>query len=162
MKIIDNKGKLFGLLNVIDLLVILMVIVVVVVGAKRLKNVPSISSADAKEGIVTFEISEVRKVTVDNIAVGDPLYEYDKGNYIGKIVDVQSGPFQKEVDYQGKWVLANVPEKYKVIVKVQAPIKESQDFYVVGGEQMRIGSQTRVKNKKIATFANCMGIELNK
>lgn len=158
----DNKGKLFGLFNIIDVLVILMVLAVIVVGAKRLKSVPSISSGDAKEGIVTFEVSEVRKVTADNIVVGDPLYEYDKGTYIGKIVEVESAPFQKEVDYQGKWVLADVPEKYKVTVKVQAPIRESQDYYVVGGEQMRIGSQTRVKNKRIATFANCMGIELNK
>ena len=38
MKIIDKKGRLFGLINIIDLLVIVLLIALVAVGAKRFGN----------------------------------------------------------------------------------------------------------------------------
>ncbi len=39
MKIIDNKGKLFGLINIIDLAVILIFVLLIGGGVKRLKKI---------------------------------------------------------------------------------------------------------------------------
>ena len=159
MKIVDEKGKLFGLVNLIDLLVVLVLVAVVFGGVKRLGSRPAVSDSSSK-GIVTYEIKEVRQVTVDNIVVGDPIYHYDKGTYIGTIVDKKVEPFKDYVEYNGQWVNAEKEGRYVVTIEVEADVKESTENFVVGGEQTRVGVEQRLKNKRAAYFGNCLGIEL--
>lgn len=159
MKIIDEKGKLFGFINVIDLLVIVVLAMVVVVGAKRLSSRPTVSDSSTK-GTITYEVQDVRDVTVENIVVGDPIYHYDKGTYIGKIVDVKVEPFKDFLDYEGEWVYAEREDRYVVTMQVEADIKESAEFYTAGGEQTRVGAQQRLKNKRAAYFGICVGIDV--
>lgn len=45
-------------------------------------------------------------------------------------------------------------------MEVECDVKENEDFYQVGTEQIRIGNQQRVKNKYIATFAVVMDIKV--
>ena len=86
MKIINEKGKLFGIINIIDLGVILIIALLIGGGAKRMKKNPGIT-AETKKALITIEVSDVRTPTVDGIVIGDPLYHYDKGEKIGDIVD---------------------------------------------------------------------------
>lgn len=160
MKIIDKNGRLFGFINIIDLLVLIAVIGIIIVGVKRFGNKTTTAGAQTKPGIVVAEIAEVRDATVNAVKVGDPLYDYDKGTYIGEIAEVSSEPFTKEVEYQGKWVKAEVPEKYVVNLKLKVDVKETDDFYQIGTEQLRVGAQQRVKNKKFASFITVLDIEV--
>ena len=160
MKIIDKKGKVFGLINIIDLLVILMLLAGVIFGAKRISKTPSLTNAATKKGTIYMDIIEVKMATVSKVKEGDPLYDYDKGTYLGVINKVSYEPFKKEVEYKDKFVLAEVPEKYVVHVEVACDVKETDDFYQVGTEQIRIGNQQRVKNKNIASFATVMDIKV--
>ena len=160
MKIIDKKGKIFGIINIIDLLVILLVALIAVFGVKRLSKSPSVSNAQSKKGIIYMDVNEVKMATVSKIKEGDPLYDYDKGTYLGKIKKVSYEPYKSEVEYKGQVVLAEVPVKYNVHMEVECDVKENEDFYQVGTEQIRIGNQQRVKNKYIATFAVVMDIKV--
>lgn len=159
MKIINEKGKLFGIINVIDLAVILIIGVLVVGGTRRLKKKPIVSNESSK-AIITYEVPEVRQASVDKVEVGDPIYHYDKGEYIGKIVEVSHVPYIDVVPYEGKWVEAEVPGKYIIKFKIEADVKDSPDFIVAGGEQTRVGAQQRLKNKKIAFFGTVMDMEI--
>lgn len=159
MKIIDEKGKLFGLINVIDLAVVLILVLLVVGGAKRFKSKPVVSSGE-KEALITMEVSDVRMTTVENIKVGDVFYHYDKGGLIGEIVKVDHEPYREPVEKDGTWVNAEVPEKYTVTFVMEATVKDNPDNIIAGGEQMRIGNQHRVKSKDIACFGTIMAIEI--
>lgn len=160
MKIIDNKGKIFGIINIIDLLAILLVALLVYGGVTRLKQSPA-AEAETKKAIVTLEISNVRMATVDGIEVGDPLYHYDKGTLFGTIVDKKVEPYKEPVESgDGRWVLAEVPEKYVVTMTVEADAKDSLDVVIIGGEHTRIGAQFRLKNKKIAVTSTVLGVEI--
>ncbi|NLY66775.1 MAG: DUF4330 domain-containing protein [Tissierellia bacterium] len=160
MKIIDNKGKLFGIINIVDLLVILLVALLVYGGVTRLKKSP-IAEAETKKAIVTLEISDVRSATVDGIQVGDPLYHYDRGTLFGTIVDKRVEPYREPVESgDGRWVLAEVPEKYVVTLIVEADAKDTDDVVIIGGEHTRIGTQFKLKNKKIAVFSTILGVEV--
>lgn len=159
MKIINEKGKLFGIINIIDLSVLLIIGLLIVGGAKRMKTKPMIVSETTK-AMVTFEVSNVRMPSVENIVVGDPIYHYDKGAYIGDIVEVSYEPYKEPVELDGKWVNAEVPEKYVVILKVEADVKDNPDVTIVGGEQTRVGAQYRLKNKKVACFGTVLDIEI--
>ena len=161
MKIINEKGKLFGIINIIDLIVILVIALLVVGGAKRIvKSRPEVIS-EVKKATVTIEISDIRKPTVEGFAIGDPIYHYDKGQYLGKIVDKKVTEYREKVESgDGKWNLAVVPEKYVATLTVEADAKETTEAIIVGGEQMRIGAQFRLKTKKATAFGTVLGVEV--
>lgn len=160
MKIIDKKGRLFGLINIVDLLVIILLLALVMVGVKRFGNKAAVGEATTKKGVITAEIKDVRDVTANNIKVGDPIYDYDKGTYLGKIVTAEVEPYKDKTEYQGKFYNAEVPDKFRVIITIDADVKETQDFYQVGTEQVRIGAEMRIKNKSITTFMTILGVEV--
>ena len=159
MKIINEKGKLFGLINIIDLAVVLALVLLVVGGAKRFKNKPIIKD-ESTEAIITYEVAEIRQATVDNLVVGDKLQHYDRGGIVGEIVEVNIEPHKEELEYNGEWVNAEVPGKFDAYIKVKANVSDSPDVIVVGGEQTRVGTQYRMKSKRAAFFGTAMEIEL--
>ena len=160
MKIIDKKGRLFGLINIIDLLVIVLLIALVAGGAKRFGNKGPVGEVTTKKGVITAEVKDVRDVTANNIKVGDPIYDYDKGTYLGKIASAEVEPYKDTTEYQGKFYNSEVPGKYRVTMTIDADVKDTQDFYQVGTEQVRIGAEMRIKNKRIATFMTILGVEV--
>lgn len=160
MKIIDKKGRLFGLINIVDLLIIILLLALVAVGVKRFGNKAAVGEATTKKGVITAEIKDVRDVTAKNVKVGDPIYDYDKGTLIGKILTAEVEPYKDETEYQGKFFNSEVPGKYRVIMTIDADVKETQDFYQVGTEQIRVGAEMRIKNKSISSFMTILGIEV--
>lgn len=160
MKIIDKKGRLFGLLNIVDLLVIILILAIVAVGVKRFGTKAAVGEAATKKGIITAEVKDVRDATANNIKAGDKIFDYDKGTYLGKIVTVEVEPYKDKTEYQGKFYNSEVPGKYRVIMTIDADVKETEDFYQVGTEQIRIGAEMRIKNKNITTFMTILGIEV--
>lgn len=160
MKIIDKKGRLFGLINIVDLLIIILLLALVAVGVKRFGNKAAVGEATTKKGVITAEIKDVRDVTAKNVKVGDPIYDYDKGTLIGKILTADIEPYKDKTEYQGKFFNSEVPGKYRVIMTIDADVKETQDFYQVGTEQIRIGAEMRIKNKSITSFMTILGIEV--
>lgn len=151
MKVIDEKGKLFGFINIIDLLVIVIIVLLVAGGYKRaVKTKPEMVTKD-KDALVVVEIPEVRKATVDAIDVGDELYHYDKGEYFGKIIDKKVENYKEPVESgDGRWILSEVPEKYNVILTVEGSAVETPNFIKIGGEEIRVGTQFKMKSKKVA------------
>src|SRR5690554_1165418 len=97
MKIINEKGKLFGLINIIDLAVVMILGLLVVGGAMRMKSKPIVVSETSK-AYITYEVQDIRMVSVDNIEVGDPLYHYDKGDFVGTIVEKEVKPFTEPLE----------------------------------------------------------------
>lgn len=160
MKIIDKKGRLFGLINIVDLLIIILLLALVAVGVKRFGNKAAVGEATTKKGLITAEIKDVRDVTAKNVKVGDPIYDYDKGTLIGKILTAEVEPYKDKTEYQGKFFNSEVPGKYRVIMTIDADVKETQDFYQVGTEQIRVGAEMRIKNKSISSFMTILGIEV--
>ena len=155
---IDKKGKLFGKINIIDLLFLIILVVAVVGGISRFKD-SAISVESTSKGRMTFLVDEVRMPTAENISEGQELYSYDKGTYMGKIVGKTVKPYEDAVEYEGQWVNAPVPDKYVVYVDVDVDIKESDKSYVVGGEEIRVGNEYRVKTKTSAFMGICVGIK---
>lgn len=160
MKILDEKGKLFGIINIIDLAIILILALAIIFGAKRYFTKPD--EADLmKDAKVTFEISDVRKITVDNIEVGHELYWADRNVSIGEITEVNHIPLTKPLELNGQWVNMPVPDKYEVIFSINAKVKDGGDAYWLNGEQVRIGVQYMVKTKYMNMETHIIGLDIN-
>ena len=69
MKLVDEKGKLFGKINIVDLLVILLVVVVaVVLGMKFLGGGTPVGDGQPKPTLTyTVKVTEVDPVTYENV-----------------------------------------------------------------------------------------------
>ncbi len=159
MKAIDKKGKLFGVINIIDLLVLILIVGLVIFGAKRFTSAGPVGSSNQGEGYLTFEISDIRQIAVDTMKVGDPVYEYDKGTYIGEIVDIRAEEYKQPIEYRGRYVLATMPEKYRVYLKVKSNIHQDDRAYSVNGQDLVFGVQYRLKNKEFSAFGVLLDID---
>ncbi|WDV45262.1 DUF4330 domain-containing protein [Clostridiaceae bacterium M8S5] len=162
MKLIDKKGKLFGLINIIDLLVILIVVLAVGGIGYKLKTRQGIGGIGSKTEKVKaiIEISDVRLATVNNLNEGDKLYHYDRGNYFGTVKEVAVFPHKEAVSTSdGKIVLAEEPDKFDVQLTLESNASVSDSVIVIGGEHSRVGAQFRLKNKKVAVMSTVLKIE---
>lgn len=106
--ILDQKGKLFGKINIIDLLLILVVVLAVAFfGIKMMDD--GGAAVSTGEGVrMEFYAEEVSDFVVENIKIGDTLTD-DTGNInLGKIVDIEVGPSQSySTNEKGEWVLSS-------------------------------------------------------
>lgn len=155
---IDKEGKLFGKINIIDLLFLIILVVAVVGGASRFKESP-ISVESTSKGVMTFLVDNVRMPTAENITEGQEIYSSDKGTYLGKIIRKTVNPYEDVVEYEGQWVKAPVPDKYSIYLDVEVDIKDSDKSYAVGSEEIRVGNDYRVKTKTSAFTGICVGIK---
>jgi len=85
MKIIDSKGRLFGRINIIDLIFLLLLIIVIVAGYRFLNQPKFLSLSDEKLEPVHVQISNQPMYILNNIKVGDEVF--DEGRNIGTITE---------------------------------------------------------------------------
>ena len=110
----DNKGKLFGKINIVDLLVI-----VIVTYFKF--NLSAHSDVTTSNGQVQYTLltKAVRMYTVDQLVKGDKIFDEESGKCVGEIVEVEYEPaYDYVIKNDGTPVYSQIPEKYDVKVTV--------------------------------------------
>ena len=135
MKMMDEKGRLFGVLNIIDLCIILFAAVVVAVVMMFLSANSTINKS-VKEDKITIEIQAVEKDLCDAIQVDKKIYDRIQNKALGTLVDVRIEP---TVEYNisretGEHVKSQVPERYNVELDIET--ESSEDLYV--GKRMSV------------------------
>lgn len=148
MKLIDERGKLFGRINVIDLLLILIVLgALAFVGVKFLgkDNIPIIA-ADKKTTTVTLFANAVHPFVVDKIKVGDVLRLTSNSAVFGKIVDIRKDKATSVVSTaDGKFVNSEIPDKYLLYIDIEGEATSSGGSLSIGGQTLLVGDSLSVK-----------------
>ena len=170
--IIDNKGKLFGKVSIIDICVVLVIIVGVVgtyitfstLNSGKLNDNSKLalnSSAPSVSATVTFEVKGVRAVTKDGIRVGDEVYYAKDNKFIGTISKVASKPAQNNyVANDGTFYNAVIPEKYDVEIFVDVTGKNTNTGFHTDSElQILYGKEIEIKTPTVKTTPKISGIE---
>jgi len=132
-KIIDDRGRLFGFISLIDIIVL--IVVVVLAAAVLLKfNVSEANPLTTQNTVkVTYNVLILarRQNEVDLMRPGDNLYT-DLGTYIGVIKDVsQTDAEFAEWILDGTYVMARVHERFDVTLTVEAECSTSEGRYFV-------------------------------
>ena len=170
---IDNKGKLFGKISIVDICVVLVVIVGVLGAYITVSNLNSgklsdnsklalNSSSPVLAGTVTFELKGVRSMTMDALREGDEVYETEDEKFIGTISKVTSKPATKEyVANDGTFYIAQIPQKYDVEVCVDVTGKNTETgFHTESGLQLLYGKEIEIKTSTVKTKPEIIGIDL--
>ncbi len=169
MKIVNKEGKLFGLINVIDLVIIVAVLIVGIACAyKFLSPTAQSITAPKSDMIVTMRVrgamdyleAEMTDETV--IKAGDKLVGGSGFVDGAEIVKVESEPYviTGEVS-DGTFVTSTVPDKWDIVITVKCPQAESDPIYKIGTQEIRIGRGFILKTQKTELNTIIETVEFN-
>lgn len=138
--IIDEKGKLFGKINLIDLLIIVVVIAAVgVLGYKFLApkatggNVQSVAE-------VKYFIEEVSDFVADEVKVGDKLMDESKNVELGVVTNVEYGDaVSYGTDANGKWVQSSKPGHQSMLITSEVNATKFDHGMIVNASKYYVG-----------------------
>ncbi len=93
MNIVDEKGRLFGKVNVLDLIVVLLILAVAGrFGLRQFWAVDAAPDGEEKEIEIVVRLQAVAQPTIDFLPVGTELTDSRNNAKVGKIVAVRIEP----------------------------------------------------------------------
>lgn len=161
MKLVNEKGKLFGMINLVDLLVLLAIIAVLGgVGWKLLA--PKVTEAVSPQvtmtttlrirGVTPFLLSEVTRT--DNDQTGKQLVS---GNsYVDATIEsiTVEDYIQQVTTSDGRIVNALDPSKKDIVIIVKSQVAKNTPTPKIGTQEVRAGRTFIVKTNNFETTAN--------
>lgn len=143
---IDNKGRLFGKVSIVDILIVLVVVIAAAGIGYKFKSSPLLKQD--KLEVVLF-IEEAPEYTAPAIKVGDTIREVAKGGTLGTVTDIVVGDsIAYAANDQGQYVKSS-KEGYKSI-KITASalgtfssngVKfNNADYYIGSNYEFRVGN----------------------
>ncbi len=160
--IIDEKGRLFGKVSIVDIAVILFVIVVAAVLVWRFVGANE-TMEKVHEITCSYEciVDGIRIESVNELKnnIGKDVFD-SQGNKIGKLISVAERPYKSEmVTDRGDVILAEVPEKYSADIVFEGQCKKAHSGYVSGsGYEISIGSKPFLALRTIDVEAQVLNI----
>jgi len=133
--LLDEKGKLFGKISIIDIGVLLLIAVLMGGVYYKFFMVDKNQNA-AKFDTIEYKIlvEEVRQQSVDAIEIGANIYDVKTDSPMGKIVDKEVLPATDQLTKaDGTMVIAEKPERFNVIVTIQVPGVETEYGFRANG-----------------------------
>lgn len=162
---IDEKGRLFGKVSIIDILVV----VLIVLGAfgigfayKQIKANDILTENKSLFGqqtdldtlVVTMRLEEVREVTVSALKIGDEVFAADTGKYLGEISEVKTEPATRiGADINGNAFEAELPERVDAILTVEVPGKLTDSGYMSASNiHLAYDAAMEIKTPAVQTY----------
>lgn len=152
MALRDNKGSLFGRINIIDLIIILLIIVVAVGGYMFFFGRSEKKVLESSKVVYDFEITNVNMDFIDAINPGDPIRDNVRGNELGTVASKVSrkATMLNEDLINGRYVIADVPDAYDVVITIEGNANVTPANIIVGGAEIKVGKKFSVKGKGYA------------
>ena len=121
-RIIDENGRLFGVISVVDVLVI--VLALALIGAVYAKfHVLEKTSSTTPTTTVTYQVkvTTVRAAAIETIREGDAVYS-NTGVELGTITGIQTEPARRSTPLSdGTLVLAPIENRVDMYITVETP-----------------------------------------
>ena len=150
MKIIENK-KLFGKINLMDIILILIIAVVGIIAYKVVFQSETTVSLGAKyyTTTCTIRLEGLPEGASGYLTVGSDIYDNETNTYIGKLIDAKSGDYMairvnRETD---TFVEAKIPDQETVYITMEVSVSDqgadlitSNNYYIKVGKALSIRS----------------------
>ena len=150
---IDENGRLFGKVNIIDLGIVAIVLFMVVgVFFQFRVLVPAATVAEDVPIRYTLEITGVRDWTIGNLREGDTLFLNNED--VGRIVSIRYAPQQVlVVTGEGELWWGEVPERYVIFLEVEATAIVVDGRYMISRViPLHVGNSGNIFASKFAQF----------
>ncbi len=151
---IDKNGKIFGKINIIDLLIILVIIAAVVFFATK-ASTPAEEAASVESSTVRVQFFTSRAPigTSDAIEIGAPAFEDTTDVDFGKVISVESAPaYTYTVDSEGNQVKIEVAYYEELFVTVELEGNLTEKGLYVDDRLYGVGSSFTMHFGKSAAY----------
>jgi hypothetical protein len=152
-KIIDDRGRLFGVISVIDVIVLAVVAILVaaVLTKFNIQDTP-IASTNTVRVVYTVKIPMIRSTTAALLRPGDNLYT-DTGTFIGVIQGVNvEDAYHPEWLVDGTYVMGKVQERYDVTLTVEVQCSFSNGrYYADRVFELNADAEQKIQTKYVTT-----------
>lgn len=165
MKVLDEKGRLFGKINLVDALVVLVVIIIVVgVVWKLLGDDISDAVSSSTDQTLTYEVT--------CYGVENDLCDVVMSDYVGQLMsngDLLDGYivscavepyYASNSDSSGQSVAAASPNKSNLVFTIVFSLPQGDIANTVGSQEVRIGKSHIVKTCDIEITGTVTGLEI--
>lgn len=146
MQLINKKGRLFGLINILDLLIILIAVAVLAGGFYLYKSRNAASSQPTTPIETDIELV-LTKEQAEAIEIGQTVTNNQNGSVLGVIYDKKVSEQVSVFSDQnkGEFVQNVVPGKYNVVISLNSDALVEADRITISGLEINIGRPTSIK-----------------
>ena len=156
MKLIDNNGRLFGKISIVDVLVVLVVVAVGLAVYFKTHQPQTGTKIETETIVYQMLLNSQPQYVVDSLQIGDDVFDKERstGGSLGKIIDIEvtEGTKREELD---KGTVAMVPYtgRYNVLLTIEGTGLYSEESGYSLNRIYDIGvNSNRYFNTKYARF----------
>lgn len=160
MKFIDEKGKLFGKINALDLGIVFIVLLLILGTYFKFFALNNTSVVQDMIPIkYEIEIKGSRHLLAEALKEGDLLYDKVSGNSIGKIVGIAERPATQQIQLLDASIKeCELPNRFDITLTVEAEaVKRERAYLVNRSYNLIINANREFKTK----YANAIGKVIN-
>ncbi len=158
MKLIDERGKLFGVINLLDILLIIAVVAIGFLGYKYVSG--RAIDGDKRDIYFTVELNSVKEDFTKKINIGDEIKDSVKGYYLGVVNSVEVKP-DMVINWDTentRFIRTEVPDSYTVLVEIKSNGTIAKDEVFAETVPVRIGKEMSIKGKGYANTGYIVGL----
>lgn len=144
--------KIFGKINIIDIILVVIVLVLIVVAYLLFGNKVAGGSETSKY-IFQYEMQNVYKDVAESVTVGDNIYDNETNEYVGTVKAVEIMEYKIPVPNFKDDVIVNtaIPDKYVALITLENSLIDSgKDLLTQQGYVIKIGKQEFVRGPNYA------------
>jgi hypothetical protein len=164
LRLLDDRGRVFGKFSIIDLFVVLLLVAGAVWFGYSMfgKNLKADVAERQHETEFTVVTSNIRPSTAEAIARGGKIFEFKTGACLGEVVSVTTEPAKVWlVEGDGKWVQTELQDRVDAYVTIKGTARVSENVITVSGVEIRVGGSLSLQTKLSAFQGHVMTMDLD-
>lgn len=161
-KILDEKGRLFGVINIVDVIVIILAIVIVCGVYVKFSHNERTSAASSSLQTITYQmkVPAVRNGIADNLRAGDKIWDQENDVEIGTIKNVQVTQAKRaEALIDGTYAEGSVQDRYDVILTIEGGCQILNGrYYMSKSDEISVNHEKKSYTKYCKFTGTVIGI----
>lgn len=159
--ILDDKGRLFGKVSIIDIFVLIMIAAIILVAYFKFGNTTAIGAKGPEQLVhIKFFTPSVENFTAEVLNEGDIVVNETNNNPMGKVVDIKTGESVMFSPDENGNLIASSLEGYSALeITSEVMGKLNEGSVVINGNLYTTGSEIVIRAGKAKLFLKISGIE---
>lgn len=156
---LDENGRIFGKLNILDLVIVVFIVLVLVLGGIYFSGNGDLS--DKAKVQYTVEVLAKDETYIDHIIEGETVVDGVTKQNMGKITGfTKKDAMQiKENMAERKFNAAKIPGKYDVYITIELDADINYPDISSGSEDIKIGKGVALRSESVAMHGYIVGID---
>jgi hypothetical protein len=145
--VIDEKGRLFGKVNLLDLVVVIAVVAVVArFGYQKVAAKAIAPAVQEKTAQVEVRLGNVQQFTMDVVKEGDVIQDSKSNTVLGKVITTRKQPsVVMNMGPDGRFWESKSSTYFDYFITIEGPVRLSDNGFTMSGIEVKVGRPIDMK-----------------